>query len=232
MYLEAIVVCAGSGKRLKSKISKPLVDLLGKPILIRTLKKIELIPPIRKIILVVRENDFVLIKRIIKKSGIKKIKDIVIGGKERFDSVRAGLNCLSKNCDLVLVHDGVRPFVDKRTVVKCIKTANQFGAAIVGVPVKPTIKEIKSKNEKGKEEFLVDKTLDRKKIWEIQTPQIFKKNIILKAYKKSFDKNITDDSALVEKLGVKVRIVKGQYSNIKITTPEDLIIAKAILKNV
>ncbi|MEW5758480.1 MAG: 2-C-methyl-D-erythritol 4-phosphate cytidylyltransferase [Candidatus Omnitrophota bacterium] len=223
MQLCAIIVAAGKGNRLKIKTSKALIVINKKPALFHLLETLESLDLIRHIILVARNKDQAAIRNLIKKSNFKKIKNIVCGGKERFDSVKAGLSHLCINCDLVMIHDGARPFIDKKTVTNCARTAANFGAAVVGVPAKATIKKIKNRKSK-----IIEETLDREQIWEIQTPQIFKKDIILKAYSMPYDKSVTDDSVLVERMGIKVRVVKGLYSNIKITTPEDLIIAKAI----
>jgi 2-C-methyl-D-erythritol 4-phosphate cytidylyltransferase len=128
---------------------------------------------------------------------------------------------VSENSDWVLIHDSARPFIDRKFITEVIMAAKKTGAAITGVPIKATIKSIKSGG-------LVDRTLDRSNLWEIQTPQVFKKELILKAYKEFSKRNVTDDSSLVEKLGKKVKIVPGSYENIKITTKEDLLFAQAI----
>ena len=123
-----------------------------------------------------------------------------------------------------MIHDAARPFIDKDTVTAVIKTAQNTGAAIVGVPVKATIKKLTGK-------FVVKATIEREGLWEIQTPQVFKKRLILNAYKKFGNADVTDDAMLVEKLGQRVSVVLGSYNNIKVTTPEDLILAQAIAKS-
>jgi 2-C-methyl-D-erythritol 4-phosphate cytidylyltransferase len=135
--------------------------------------------------------------------------------------VANGLKAIGPQADLILIHDAARPFITKGLVSSVIKEARKAGAAIAAVPVKATIKKVKNGS-------VVEKTLDRGKLWEIQTPQVFKKDLILKAYKKFKRIPATDDAMLVERLGAKVSVVLGSYSNIKITTPEDLIIAKGI----
>jgi 2-C-methyl-D-erythritol 4-phosphate cytidylyltransferase len=166
----------------------------------------------------------------LKKYRIRKIRAVVLGGKRRQDSVDKGLKAVSKEADWVLIHDGVRPFINKELISSVIKEAKKAGAAIVGVPVKATIKKLKTQSLKLKTKFVVEKTLNRDNLWEIQTPQVFKKDLILKAYKRFGNINVTDDAMLVEKMGIKPRVVLGSYNNIKITTPEDLVIAKAIAK--
>jgi 2-C-methyl-D-erythritol 4-phosphate cytidylyltransferase len=163
------------------------------------------------------------LERLIKERRIKKIKEVVSGGSTRAQSVSNGLSRIN-NADFVLIHDGARPFIECETITKTIKTACKFGAAIVGIPVKHTIKRIKEKT------LEVDCTLRRDKVWEIQTPQVFKKDLITRAYENINNKQsyMPDDAFLVERLGHRVALVVGSSLNIKITTPEDLILAKAI----
>lgn len=223
--VSAIVVAAGRGKRLKSKISKALIRLNNKPLFIYSLEKFNSISLIGEIIVVGQKKDLTAIKSAIKKYRLNKVKSVIVGGNERYNSVRNGIKELNVNSRLVLIHDAARPFITDDVIVSVINAAKKYGAAIVGVPIKPTIK-------KATKENFVKNTIPREDIWEIQTPQVFRKDIILKAYNKLCDKCITDDSMLVERLGVRVKVVNGLYSNIKITSPEDLIIARAILKNV
>lgn len=221
MFISAIVVAAGQGKRFGSKISKPLVQVKKRPAIFYCLKVLNACPGIDEIILVTNPANSEPLKKVIKKYRIVKIKKVVLGGKRRQDSVACGLKEVNPLAELVLIHDAVRPFIDRKIVSKTIEEARNTGAAVVAVPVKATIKEGTS---------LVKNTLARDNLWEAQTPQVFKKNLIIKAYNKYKALSVTDDAALVEKLGVRVRIVKGSYSNIKITTPEDLILAQAIAK--
>jgi 2-C-methyl-D-erythritol 4-phosphate cytidylyltransferase len=148
---------------------------------------------------------------------------VVLGGKRRQDSVTRALAALPGKAELVLIHDCARPFIDAGLVSAVIREAEKSGAAVVGVPVKATIKEV----HRGS----VKKTLDRKKLWEIQTPQVFKKAVIVEAYKRFGRKTVTDDASLAERVGRRVSVVTGSYSNIKVTTPEDIAIAEAILKH-
>lgn len=221
MYVTAIVLAAGKGLRFKSKIPKPLVKIKSQPIIIYSLAALNIHPLIKDIVVVAEANNLRNITGRIKQYRINKVIQIVKGGLRRQDSVYQGLQAVDRRSDLVLIHDGVRPFINKDMVSRVIRKAKRYGAAIVGVPVKATIKKIKSK-------FIVEKTLDRDNLWEIQTPQVFKKDLILKAYDKFRNSDVTDDAMLVEKLGVKVSVVLGSYSNIKITTPEDLVVAEAI----
>lgn len=227
MYVSAIVLAAGRGLRFRSKISKPLIEINSQPVIIYSLNALSRYPEIKDIILVVNQKNLKGIARTIKKYRIPKIKEIVLGGKERQDSVAKGLQSIDPKTGLVLIHDAVRPFIDKRIISSVIKEAKKSQAAIAGIPVKATIK----KAVVNRSSLIVHKTLDRKNLWEIQTPQVFKKDLILGAYKKFGKSKVTDDAMLVEKMGVEVSIVRGSDKNIKITTPEDLIIAKAIAKS-
>lgn len=223
IQVTAIVLAAGEGRRLKSKVPKPLVEINSKPVIIYALSVLSRHPAIKEIILVVNQKNLKIIKDKIRSYRIKKIKKIVLGGKLRQDSVRNGLAVVNPQADLILIHDGARPFINKEIVASVIKEAGHFKAAIAAVPVKATIKKSHGKN-------IVKKTLDRESLWEVQTPQVFNKDLILEAYRRFGNNAVTDDASLVEKLGAKVRIVMGSYVNIKITTPEDLLIAGAILK--
>ncbi len=223
MKTEAIVAAAGIGKRLRSKTRKPYLDISGKPILIRTLMALSSSSGIKKIIVVVDRRDVNRCMALIRRFRVSKIKAVIAGGSQRQDSVAYGLKCLDRDTEMVLIHDGVRPFIDNRLIKDLIDCAKKFGACVAGVPVKATIKRIQRDN-------VVKETMDRSNIWEIQTPQVFKKDIIVKAYERFGSTPATDDAMLVEKLGIDVKLVEGSYRNIKITTPEDLIIAEAIAK--
>jgi len=229
MSVTAVVLAAGKGLRLKSKISKPLIKIDSKPLVIYCLSILSNHPYIKDIVVVANRQNLEDIRNKIKRYHIDKIKDVVLGGRLRQISVFNGLRATDNQTDLVLIHDAARPFIDRDMVSSVIKTAKSSGAAIAGVPVKATIKSVKVSKCQSVKENIVEKTLDRSKLWEIQTPQVFKKGLILKALKKFGDNiEVTDDAMLVEKLGAKVSVVLGSYNNIKITTPEDLIIAQAI----
>ncbi len=222
----AIIVAGGKGKRIGADISKQYLNISGKPIIVHTLKVFEDSSVIDSIIVVCHPDEVDFCRQnIIKKFGFKKIIKIVKGGKERQDSVRNGLNAVPKSYDITVIHDAVRPFVSRSIIKKSVSEARKAGASVVCVPVKDTIKEVS--------EGYAAKTLQRQRLWAVQTPQTFKTDIIKEAHKKAFEKgiNATDDSSLVEILGCKVKVVEGSYENIKITTPEDLIIGEEILKN-
>ncbi|MDD5432256.1 MAG: 2-C-methyl-D-erythritol 4-phosphate cytidylyltransferase [Candidatus Omnitrophica bacterium] len=226
MFVSAIVLAAGQGKRFKCRTSKPLVRIGNNSIIKYSLKTLSEIPYVKSIIVVGNRYNLKGVLREVK--DFKKVREVVLGGKERQDSVMNGLKSVENNADLILIHDAARPFVSKTDVCLVIKEAKKTGAAILGVPVKATIKEGTRHKVQGRSKDVVKKTLDRSCLWEIHTPQVFKKEIILEAFKKYARLPVTDDSMLVEKLGKKVSLVKGSYNNIKITTPEDRRIAKAI----
>jgi 2-C-methyl-D-erythritol 4-phosphate cytidylyltransferase len=155
----------------------------------------------------------------------KKVKRILSGGKERQDSVYKGLLALSKDTDIVLIHDGVRPFISTEKIGKSIEMCKKEKAVILALPVNDTVKRVD-------EEYVVT-TLDREKLWIAQTPQTFEYKLILEAYKKAIEDSFigTDDSSLVERLGFKVRVLEGESQNIKITTREDLVLAEKIIES-
>lgn len=228
MFLSAIIVAAGKGKRMGTKTNKVLLNINAKPILYYTLSVFESMKEIDEIILVVSKADLKYCKEeFIDKYGFKKIKNIVEGGSERQGSVFNGLKAVTKPCDIVLIHDGARPLIEEKTIIKGIEEAKIYKAVGIAVPVKDTIKEVDSNN------FVVN-TPDRKYLMAIQTPQIFDYNLIYNAHLKAIDDGFsgTDDTVLVERIGSKVKLVEGSYKNIKITTPEDLLIAEALLNTI
>ncbi|MFA5063022.1 MAG: 2-C-methyl-D-erythritol 4-phosphate cytidylyltransferase [Candidatus Omnitrophota bacterium] len=223
MYISAIVVAAGKGKRFKGRISKVILKLNSRPVVAYSLGVLDNHPMINEIIVVGNSGNIEDLRAIIRNNKIRKAAKVILGGRERKDSVAQGLKVISPKADFVLIHDAARPFITNGLVTLVINEARKSKAAIVGVPVKSTIKMVKSCN--------VEKTIDRNNLWEVQTPQVFEKNLIIKAYGKFGHQNVTDDAALVEKSGKKVKMVLGEHRNIKITSPEDLIIAKGLAKS-
>ncbi|OGX26965.1 MAG: 2-C-methyl-D-erythritol 4-phosphate cytidylyltransferase [Omnitrophica WOR_2 bacterium RIFCSPHIGHO2_02_FULL_45_21] len=239
MNVEAIVPAAGLGLRLKAAlpnrqagIPKPLVKIADKPILIYTLCVLSRIKSIKRIILAVNKEYLDNFREVLKRFPLKKRIDLVLGGASRRESVENCLKTIDSAANIILVHDAVRPFVSKDLIDRLLKEARVSPAVISGVPVKATIKSVKvSKCQGVKEGCMVEKTLNRDNLWEIQTPQVFRRELLLEAYEKYRNPAVTDDASLVEKLGVKVKVVRGSYFNIKITTPEDLVFAKTIVKS-
>jgi len=224
MKVTAIIAAAGQGRRMGGQ-GKQFKDLEGKPIVGWVLTVFEQSSLIDKIIFVVNEGDFKKAKETVEALKIKKIKKIIEGGKERQDSVLLGLKEVKSDTDIVIVHDGARPFVTKEIISRAVNDAKEHGATVVAVPAIDTVKASKKGN-------FVGETVDRSNLWLIQTPQAFKYKIIKEAYERAAKINYkaTDDSKLVERMGIPVKITKGSYENIKITTPDDLMVARGILK--
>lgn len=224
MQVSAIIAAGGRGRRMNSSISKQFLNIKGHPILYYTLKKFEKMDKIKSIVLVTGADDLDYTREeIIKRYKFKKIR-LVEGGKERQDSVYNGLRELSPQTDIVVIHDGVRPFVPVNIIEKSITAAAKYKAVGVAVPVKDTIKVV-DKNH------TIKNTPDRKTLWAMQTPQSFTYDIIMRAYEKAMRDGFygTDDTVLVERLGLPVKIIEGAYENIKITTPEDIVFAETFI---
>jgi 2-C-methyl-D-erythritol 4-phosphate cytidylyltransferase len=235
----AIVPAAGSGKRFHSKKDKTFQKLGKKPLLIWSLKLLEAIKEIGEIIPVIKKKDMEYAQTMFEEYRLRKIKKIAPGGKERQNSVYSGLKLLGDKNSFVLIHDGVRPLVDKKIIENLIqqmsaalRNKERCDGIILGVPVKETIKEVQSAGVKGDKKIFVKKTLKRNILWAIQTPQIFPYRSIMKAYARAMDEGFyaTDDAALVERYGGIIKIIKGSYRNIKVTTPEDIAVAEALQK--
>jgi len=223
MRVSAIVLAAGRGIRFSTRGRKLFSKIKNKPLFQYSLEELDRHSLINEIIIVVNSANRSEITRRLHRCGLSKVVKIVSGGRRRQDSVYNGLGACGDDCGLVLIHDGARPFIDSRLISSVIKRAQKSGAAIAGVPVKSTIKSASRAQ-------VVEKTLERAKLWEIQTPQAFKIDKLLAAYRRFAKTDVTDDSTLVEKLGVKVSIVAGDYRNIKVTTVEDLEVARAIIR--
>jgi 2-C-methyl-D-erythritol 4-phosphate cytidylyltransferase len=218
---EVIIVAAGAGKRLNARVPKALALLKDRPLIAYSLKVFENHPGIDGVV-VVGAGGF--LSRFIRLTGsFKKVRAVVAGGLKRSDSVKCGLQALSPDTDLVLVHDAARPFVDRAMIDRLIASLKKNEAAIVGVPVKFTVKKIDRKTLDIKE------TPARDLLWEAQTPQGFRKDILVQAHAKKFKEEATDDAMMVERMGAKVKMVMGNYRNIKVTTPEDIILARQLL---
>lgn len=224
----AIVLAAGAGKRMQSNIPKQFLMMQDKPVLYYSLKAFEE-SNVDEIILVIGKDDIEYCRdNIVKKYKFKKVTNIIEGGIERYHSVYNGLNSITC-ADYVLIHDGARPFITMDMIERTIKDVREYDACVVGVPSKDTVKIV---NEDG----IVMDTPDRDKVWSVQTPQAFSYNLIKQAYDLLYNSErenlkITDDAMVVEHtLNKPVKLVMGEYSNIKITTPDDLIIGEGILR--
>ncbi|RNA66144.1 2-C-methyl-D-erythritol 4-phosphate cytidylyltransferase [Alteribacter keqinensis] len=219
-----IIPAAGQGKRMGAGHNKQFLLLHDKPLIVHTLTVFAQDTHCREVILVVNEQEIEDMSALIKTYGIQKTVRIVPGGRERQQSVFEGLKAVSSDEEIVLIHDGARPFIKVSDIQKLVRSAVQDGAAIIAVPVKDTVKQV----EQGE----VTNTVDRSSLWAVQTPQAFRLSGILKAHKRAERDGFsgTDDASLVEWIGERVRVVEGDYQNIKLTTPEDMWFAEAIIK--
>jgi 2-C-methyl-D-erythritol 4-phosphate cytidylyltransferase len=226
MKTVAIIPAAGSSKRMQKKISKQYLLLDGIPVLARTLEIFQRSPKIDEIFLIVPEADIDYAhKDIVDRYDISKVSNILAGGNERQDSVRNGIDALRSDHDIVVIHDGVRPFISEELVHSAILGASRSRAVTVGVPVKDTVKSVDGHGT-------VAETLNRNHLWLTQTPQAFERDVIKKAYEAAYRDNYcgTDDAALVERIGVKVTMIRGSYDNIKITTNDDIMLAEVLIR--
>lgn len=219
----AVIPAAGSGQRLGTRTKKPFVLLGGKPLVSYALKTLNDCESIDAIIVASERSCVAKVERIAKRFGIDKLACVVVGGKTRFESVRNCIKKIGPSFDMVLIHDAARPFIDEATIERSVAAAKKFGSSVVAVRESDTVKLVDDK-------LFVAKTLDRQKIFRAQTPQVFRYHIAKRAFAAAGSSDgLTDDVSLAERIGVRVKIVEGSYSNIKITTKEDLKFAKGLL---
>lgn len=226
MIYQVVVVAAGRGARMGAAQNKVLLPIRGIPVICRTLRVFDNDPDCAQIVLVAKPSEQDTFRSVLAKENLATPLAFADGGKERQDSVYNGLLAISgREADpIVLIHDGARPFLKKEQIAAVTSAADEMGAAILAVPVKDTIKEI-SEGE-------VKQTLKRESLWAVQTPQAFRLSLILEAHRQGVEKRdtVTDDASLVEQCGLSVRVVRGSYENIKLTTPEDMIFAEKLLE--
>lgn len=218
----AIVPSAGFGKRLGLRTKKPFVPLGGKPLVYYALSALNSCRVVDSIIIACEKSCVRRFERLVSRFRFNKVRSICVGGRTRFESVRNCLRLLDRSCDIVLIHDGARPFIDGATISASVETARRAGGCIVAVPESDTVKLA----GKG---LVIKKTLDRRNIYRAQTPQTFRRSVLERAYSASGDSHATDDASLVEARGGKVVMLEGSYRNMKITTKEDLKFAEALL---
>ena len=233
MKTVAIVLAAGNGSRMNSDVKKQYMDVGGKPLIYYSIKAFEE-SIIDDIVVVVSRGDVDYVTReIVEKYGFDKVTAVVEGGLARYHSVRLGLQAAAADCDYAFIHDGARPFIDRDIIMRALAAVKEHKACVVGMPAKDTVKIA---DDKG----FAAQTPDRDKVWIIQTPQVFSYGMILELYQR-LDReegdlmakgiNITDDAMVVEYYtDTRVKLVEGSYDNIKITTPEDIAVAEAILE--
>lgn len=223
MTYQVIIPAAGQGKRMGAGKNKLLLELNKIPVLIHTLRVFDEDELCKGIILAVNPLDLAEFKSLLSRYKVKKVLDLVPGGKERQDSIYNALKTV-KNNGIILVHDAARPFIRKEHIHRLLDKAEETGAAIIGVPAKDTMKTIRDHE--------VMATVERSSLWAVQTPQAFRFSVLFKAYEQAEKERFigTDDSSLVERISHPVTMVEGDYDNIKLTTKEDLFFAEAILK--
>lgn len=221
MKVQVIIVAGGSGKRFKSKLPKSFVLLKGKPVIAHCLSVFEKSRLIDSVVIAGHKDHLGRFQKVC--GSFKKARIIVPGGITRSASVECGLAAVDADTDIVLVHDAARPLIDTGMIERLLGALLKSKAAIVAVPVKATIKKVNAKT------LVVEETLRRDQLWDVQTPQAFHKDTLIKAHIRKFKGEATDDAMLVEQMGIKVKVVMGDYRNIKITTPEDLDLAKGLL---
>lgn len=223
----AIIATAGIGMRMGTAIAKQFLPVLGKPLIWHTIKVFENCSTIDNIILVLPPDMVSVGKELFQSSGeFQKLWDVVAGGKSRPESVNNGLRAIPEKCQIVVVHDGVRPLVDERTIKQTIEQAKEKGAAIAAIPASDTLKQVSA-------DGLIFKTIERALIWQAQTPQSFRTELLRRAFAEAQKDRFqsTDEASLVERLGEPVYIVRGHPTNIKVTTPGDLKLVETLLKD-
>lgn len=225
----AVILAGGQGKRMQSHVQKQYMTLCGKPLIVYALEAFEH-SPVDAMVLVTAAGEEAYAQRdIVEAYGITKVKAVVAGGKERYHSVYEGLKAL-EGCDYVLIHDGARPLVKGDIIERAIDGAKCYQACVVGVPVKDTIKIADC-------DSFAEATPDRSRLWQIQTPQAFQYELVRNAYDEimanpNLQTGVTDDAMVVEsRTSHKVKLIEGSYENLKVTTPEDMVLAEALLRS-
>lgn len=218
----AVVVAAGQSSRMGG-VDK-IFSLIGNtPLIVRTLSQLQDIPEIDVISLVTSSANIDECNRLVEAHELKKVFEVIVGGARRQDSVKSGLDALV-DCDVIMIHDGARPFVDRDMVLRGLEAVKNTGATAAAMPVKDTIKV-------ADHNLIVTATPARQNLWAVQTPQLFEDDLIRRAHSEVTD-DVTDDASMIESIGGKVALFEGSYNNIKVTTPEDLLLAEAILASI
>ena len=227
MKVTAVIVAAGEGLRIGGNVPKPYLSLCGRAMVLRTLDRFFAARSIGQVVLVVAAGELSRCEGMLREDSLLGQRSWVLqsGGATRQQSVKAGLEKISGDVDIVVIHDGARPFVSPVLIDRCVESAVQSGAVVVGLPARDTIKVVSGDRR-------VLSTPDRKALWEIQTPQAFRREVILEAHelavRAGFD--ATDDAMLVEQAGKPVWIIEGEKTNLKITVPDDLWVAEAMIR--
>ncbi len=212
----AIIAAGGTGSRMGLNFNKLFLMIDEKPVLAHTLDVFEKCQKIDEIVIVANESDIKTVKEVVEDFGYSKVETIATGGKTRQESVYKGLLCVSEDTQVVAIHDAARPLINPNVIIQCIDAAYELGASAAGISAKDTLKRVNEKN-------IITETVDRENVVQIQTPQCFRKDIIIEAHEKAISDGFstTDDCAVVEKYGTKVKVIPGNSLNIKLTTPDD-----------
>jgi 2-C-methyl-D-erythritol 4-phosphate cytidylyltransferase len=228
----AVVPAAGIGRRFGRGGDKLFFNLLGRPVLVWTLEALQKVSEISEVVVVVRRGDLGATEALLSEHGITKVRAVVAGGRERQDSVYKGIQQVLDGDAVVLVHDGARPLVTGELVMRCLGALGDCDGVVAAVPVKDTVKRVTACGGKRGASLVVLKTVERACLWAVQTPQVFWSGTLRAAHEKARHEGFyaTDDAGLVERYGGRVSVVVGSYGNIKITTPEDVIIAEALCR--
>ena len=223
-FVSAIIVAAGQSRRMGGDTSKQFILIDGVPVIVRTLKAFEIAERIREVVIAARQEDIPQMYALIQDYEITKVKQIITGGETRQESVFRAIAQVDENADFLAIHDGARPLIRPQEIDLAVSAAVEHGAAALGVPVKDTVKQV---DADGK---IVD-TPERSTLWAVQTPQVFSRALYLRAAEQAGEAaaQLTDDCQLIERTGAPVYLVRGAYANLKITTPEDLLVAESFL---
>lgn len=227
MRATAVIVAAGEGSRIGGTVAKPYLSIAGRPLILHTLDRFASARTLASIVLVVAEHHLERCEAMVRADPSSRALRCILqpGGASRQESVSRGLGRVAADCDLVVIHDGARPFVSPSLIDRCVSAAQEKGAVVVGLPARDTIKIVSETRE-------IQSTLERAALWEIQTPQAFRRDVIVKAHQWARDQGIyaTDDATLVERLGTPVYVLDGERTNIKVTVPEDLLFAETLIR--
>jgi 2-C-methyl-D-erythritol 4-phosphate cytidylyltransferase len=227
MRATAVIVAAGEGSRLKAPVSKPYVPLAGRPLILHTIARFAAAQTITSVVLVVGQGDLGRCEEMVRADpSLSHLPWIIeAGGRTRQESVHRGLQRVALDCEIVVIHDGARPFVSPSLIDRCVDEAQAKGAVVIGLRARDTIKSVSELRK-------VLSTPDRDSLWEIQTPQAFQRDVIVQAHQWATENAIhgTDDATLVERLGNAVYVLDGEITNLKVTVPEDLLWAETLIR--
>jgi len=227
MQVSAIILAAGASRRIGGAVAKSYLPIGGRPVVLRTLDRMFATKTVQQVVLVVAAKDMARCQALLNADSLlcHRPYRLATGGGTRQQSAQRGLQNIAADTDIVIIHDGARPFVSPALIDRCVASAAQKGAVVVGVPVRDTIKVVADNG-------LIRSTPERRSLWEIQTPQVFQKELIVAAHQQAERDQIevTDDAMVVERLGAPVYVIEGERTNLKITLPEDIWLAEMMIR--